>query len=308
MNARVICTKMSEPVVLTSPANPTVKHLVRMRDNRARRRASRVVVDGWRETAQALAAGFRLCGLYCAWSDQRVARLKASDRHRPDAFAKAGLSSGGKDASENDWESLALASGQVDGRITWVTESIMQKISYGDSSRGVVAEFERPDCNLDQLKIKSHPLILVLDRIEKPGNVGAVFRSADAAGVDAVLLCDGGDPLHPNAIRSSSGGVFHVPWACAGESEIASFLTSNRIEPIAARVESSKSMWEVEWPESVAIFLGNEAEGLADRWLALGQDPIVGVHVPMSGRVDSLNISVAASLLSFVAAQARRSR
>lgn len=273
-------------LILRSVANPTIKHLVRMRDNRARRKAGCVIVDGWRETAQAIQAGLALVGIY---------RLHDADETEP----------------QDPWQRRVIESPAVRDRTTWVTAEILEKIGYGQSSRGaqhgVVAEFERPRKPLDELNLPSQPLVMVLDRIEKPGNVGAIFRSAEAAGVSAIAMSDGGDPFHPNAIRSSSGGVFHVPWASASQAEITQWLIQQSIRPLAARVQSSESLYQTDWSGSVAIIVGNEAEGLGDRWQTIADEPIGGVHVPMAGQVDSLNVSVAAALLAFTAVHFRGS-
>ena len=168
----------SKPVILQSAANPKIRHVIRMRDNRARRKAERVLVDGWRETERAVAAGLSLVHLYLPASSA----LERAQRIDPD--------------------------GQ---RSVLVSDRLMEKIAYGNSPRGVVAEFERPVKRLDQLNLPDRPLVLLLDRLEKPGNVGAIFRCADAAGIDAVLLCESADPLNPNAVRNSQGSVFFSP-------------------------------------------------------------------------------------------------
>jgi len=273
----------SKPVVLRSAANPTVRHLLRMRDNRARRKAARVIVDGWRETAQAIDAGWTLCGVYLPESTP----LKSEDPQDP--------------SIQEVIEFCRTAD-----KITWVSDSIMERIGYGESFRGVVAEFEQPSMTLDQLELPDSPLVLVLDRIEKPGNIGAVFRSADAAGVDAVLLCDFCDIFNPNAIRSSLGCVFHVPSACGTESELAQYLVSRGIRVMVARVESSSTLWSADLRGPLAIVLGSEADGLGDRWQTVGEAAVEGIRIPMSGKVDSLNVSVSAALIAFEANRQRR--
>ncbi|MCG8652484.1 MAG: RNA methyltransferase [Pirellulales bacterium] len=269
-----------EPIVLRSTSNPTVRRLVRMRDNRARRRAGKILVDGWRETAQALSAGLNLCGVYLPES------------HSPAEPA---------DSTAAEVRQMLRNSR---AHQHWVSDAVMQKISYGQSSRGVVAEFDQPEQVLGQLDLPPRPLLLVLDRIEKPGNVGAVFRCADAAGVDAVLLCDcRGDVFNPNAIRNSLGAVFRMPSATASQAEIAEFLVAHRVRAVAARVEASTPLWTSPLQTPLAIILGNEAEGLGDRWTELGNQPIAGIRIPMYGDVDSLNLSVSAAVLAFEAAR-----
>jgi TrmH family RNA methyltransferase len=267
----------SKPVVLRSTANPNIRHLIRMRDNRTRRKADRVIVDGWRETTRAIDAGLSLCQQYVPESTSQD-DIQRVDPH----FEKTIL----------------------------VSDSVMDRICYGSSPRGVVAEFQRPAQPLDQLRLPKRPLILVLDRLEKPGNIGAIFRCADAVGIDAVLLCESADQFNPNAIRNSLGSVFHVPSASGTPIELSQFLLARGIAAVAARVESSKPLWEIDFRGSMAIFVGSEAEGLADRWQTLGTDQgesasIQGVRIPMQGTGDSLNVSVSAAVICY---EARRQR
>ena len=277
----------SKPVTLQSVSNPTIRHLVRMRDNRARRKAGRVIVDGWRETAQALEADLNLCGLY----------LPESEWARSD-FDKSTI---GRDPEIQ----RVLEHPSVLEKTTCVSDQIMGKISYGQSIRGVVAEFEQPTRTLDQLDLPRAPIILVLDRIEKPGNIGAVFRCADAAGIDAVLLCESNDLFNPNAIRSSLGCVFHVRSASGTESQVKQFLIDRGIRVMAARVESSTPAWSANFEGSIAIILGSESQGLGDRWQNIGNDRVEGVRIPMCGKVDSLNVSVSAAVIAFEAMRRR---
>ena len=267
-------------LLLTSTQNPTVKHLVRMRDNRARRRAGRVIVDGWRETRQAILAGLMPIGFY---TTENSVEDPAAD---VDAV-----------------ESVLSAAGDLH---VAVSEPVMQKIAYGQSSRGVVAEFRRPDDSLADLELPRTGLVLVLDQFEKPGNIGAAFRCADAVGVDAVLLTPGtADRFNPNAIRSSLGTVFSIRSASAAESDVRRWLIEKGYRLVAARVESSAPLWESNLSGPVAIIIGSEAKGLGDRWQSGSDGVVEGIRIPMSGAVDSLNASVSAAVLLYEAARQR---
>lgn len=268
----------SKPVVVRSAANPKIRHLIRMRDNRARRKAGRVIVDGWRETARALDAGLTLLQICLAESSVPP--------------------------------SWALQIDPLQHKTMVVSDGLMDKVGYGSSPRGVVAEFERPERLLDQLKLPPEPLILLLDRVEKPGNVGAIFRCADGLGIDAVLLCESADPFNPNAIRNSLGSVFHVPTAIATAPQLEQFLIDNQIDAIAARVESAVPLWSINFLGGLAIILGSEADGLGDRWSQLGSGSTVtrqipGLRIPMQGKGDSLNVSVSAALICYEANRQR---
>ncbi|NNE01296.1 MAG: RNA methyltransferase [Pirellulaceae bacterium] len=283
-----------DPPALSSPANPTVRHLVRMRDNRARRRSGKLIVDGWRETLRAYRAGIELSGLYATKAEL-------------DELASANaIPSRGNEDEPSSANSQLVSHAQQIGALQLVTPAIMSKISYGQSPRGVVAEFTEPDRSLANLRLGPSPLILILDRIEKPGNVGAVFRCADAAGVDAVILSDCScDLFNPNAIRSSLGAVFTVPAASDTTQNISQFLSRCGIRPLAARVESSHELWASDLTGPLAVILGNESNGLANRWQQVDGQEIAGVRIPMNGQVDSLNISVSAALIAFEAIRVR---
>ena len=150
-----------------------------------------------------------------------------------------------------------------------------------------------------------NPLVLILDQVEKPGNIGAIFRSADAADVDAVLLCESGDAFNPNAIRSSLGAVFHVACASGSEVELADFLVRHHVHVLAARVESSDSLWTTDLRRPTAIILGSEAEGIGNRWQEINGEPVQGIHIPIAGNVDSLNAANSAAVIAY---EARRQR
>ena len=274
----------SKPEVLRSRANPQIRRLIRLRDNRARRRQRRVLVDGWRETWHALRSDMQLCRVYVAETDRPGDSPQQDDRRtvmqwlnqrHPDALVR-------------------------------VAEPLMERIGYGGNHRGVVAEFVEPVRSLSEIKLPANPLVLVLDRIEKPGNLGACFRCADAAGVNAVLMSDCTTDLYnPNAIRGSQGAVFHVASAGGDAAEIEAFLVRHRIRPVASRVEAAKPLWTADLTGPLAIIVGSESRGLEDRWSGPADSPIEPVSIPMLGSIDSLNASVTASILMM---EARRQR
>ena len=189
-----------------------------------------------------------------------------------------------------------------------VTEPVFRKIAYGDRDDGIVAVAEEPVLTLEnfetKIKQKSNPLLAVVEKISKPGNLGAVFRSADAAGFDGVMVADVHlDPFHYNSIRSSLGSVFHVPTVCEPSANICRWLKERRFQIAAAWCSGDTVPYTlIDFCRPTAIVLGSEAEGLSDVWSGEG---IVGVTLPMRGIADSLNISVAAGILFY---EARRQR
>lgn len=273
--------------LLTSTSNPTVKHLVKMRDNRARRRAERVLVDGWRETRRAIESGLRPLGVYvCGETDPP--------------------STTDTDTEISDRQCREYVVGAARDALVSVSAKVMQKIAYGQSDRGVVAEFLAPDGGLGELSLPQSGLVLVLDQFEKPGNIGAAFRCADAASVDAVILSPStADRFNPNAIRSSLGAVFTVPGASADEPEVRAWLLRQNYRICAARVESSRPLWQTDLTGPLAIVIGSEAHGLGDCWQGDDDCVIDAVRIPMAGAVDSLNASVSAAVILYEAARQR---
>lgn len=278
MTARQIdhCFLSCVNIVLTSPSNPTVKRLVKLRDNRARRKSGAFLVDGWRETRLAMQAGMLPQGVYVSSPRQEV---------EPE-FRQA-----------VDWVLANAANCLVE-----VSASILQRIAYGQSQRGVVAEFQAPSESLQSLQPRSDGSILVLDHFEKPGNIGAALRTADAAGVAAVILTpETADRFNPNLIRSSLGAAFTLPIAVTSEAEAITWLIANRYRIVTARVESAKPLWKTDLSGRVAIVIGNEAKGLCEHFSTEVHDRIEAVQIPMMGQVDSLNASVSAAVLLFEA-------
>lgn len=283
----------SDVVVLRSAANPTIRRLVRLRDNRRRKQSGTFLVDGWRESARAVLAGFELRGLYVPLSTVNAAYDLPAYLH----------------SKGTTGEDLALAislyrKARADGVLVGVQDNLVSKFAYGQSPRGVVAELVAEQRGLDALDLDDRSFVLILDSIEKPGNVGAVFRCADAAGVDAVILTgEGCDMFNPNVIRGSLGAVFSLAWATATRDQAQEFLLKHKIRTLAARVESSQDYWSTDLSRPLAIVLGNEARGLGQAWQTLGNAPIAGVKIPMLGQSDSLNVSVSAALLAFETAR-----
>ncbi|MEM9644493.1 MAG: TrmH family RNA methyltransferase [Planctomycetota bacterium] len=304
--------------IIRSRSNPAVKRLVRLRDNRRRRKAGCFLVDGWRETRRAIESGLTPSCVYSAF-DLDGAEVATLGSDQPDAgqdesgssrsLAARGTNAGlfqleTETVEDADAKFVLNASPQVQP----VTQDVLRCISYGQNSRQVVAEFEEPNRSLETLPLAPDSTVLVLDSIEKPGNIGAVFRSADAAGVAAVVLTGAAiDLFNPNAIRSSLGTIFTVPSAVAPRDQLEPFLRKRGFSIFAARVQSSKSLWEVSLKGAVAVVLGNEATGLGESWSGTREAMIQGIRIPMLGHADSLNLSVSAAVIAFEVARRRES-
>jgi len=267
-------TTMSEPA-LASPSNPRIKAAARLRERRERDKSGLTLVDGARELRRALDAGVDVVEVFVC--EPLLAGVDA----------RAALD--------------GLRSRRV--AVTTTTEAAFAKLAFGDRAEGLVAVVRAPSLALADLALPADPLIVVIEGVEKPGNLGAVLRSADGAGVDAVIAASPlTDLANPNVIRASAGTIFTVPMAAAPTDEVLRWLREQRIRIVAARVEATEAYTELDLAGAVAIVLGSEAGGLTDTWL--GPD-IEAVHLPMLGVADSLNVSVTAAILVY---EARRQR
>lgn len=261
---------------ITSTANPRLKAAARLRGRRERDREGLTLIDGVRETLRALQGGAVL----------REAFIAPEDCLDPECRA---LLERLHEESVPVWE---------------VGREAFEKLAYGDRMDGVVAVAETPLRRLDDLILPSEPLIAVVEGVEKPGNLGAILRTADGAGVDAVIVAEPAtDLFNPNIIRASQGTVFAVPVSVASSGEVLAWLRDREVAIIAARVDGSVDYTEADYTGAVAIALGSEARGLSDPWEELAR---ASVHVPMLGVADSLNVSATAAVLFYEAHRQRR--
>ncbi|HEY8437665.1 MAG TPA: TrmH family RNA methyltransferase [Candidatus Limnocylindrales bacterium] len=255
---------------ITSLTNPAVKAAVRLRDRREREATGLTIVDGAREILRALDAAV---GVERAFVAPDLIR-------GPDAVA---------------------VMDRLRGRpvVTEASPAVLAKIAFGDRSDGVVAIVEAPVRRLDGVTLPPDALVVVVEGLEKPGNLGAILRSADGAGAAAVIAADSlTDLFNPNAIRASLGTIFTVPVATATSAETLDWLIANGIRPIATVVDAPQRYSEVDLRPPIAIVLGSEADGLSATW----RDPAVtAVSIPMAGAADSLNVSTAAAVLLYEA-------
>jgi TrmH family RNA methyltransferase len=260
---------------ITSVANPRLKAAVRLRGRRERDREGLTLIDGVRETLRALQGGAVI----------REAFVLPELLMEPDARALV--------------ERLAEQSVPI----VELGREAFDRLAYGDRLDGVVAVAETPLRGLDDLALPSEPLIAVIEGVEKPGNLGAILRTADGAGLDAVVVAESAtDLFNPNIIRASLGTVFAVPVSVASSGEVLAWLRDKGIAIIAARVDGSIDYPEADYSGAVAIALGSEARGLSDAWGELAR---ASVRVPMLGVADSLNVSATAAVLFYEALRQR---
>jgi len=262
-----------EPI--TSQHNPRIKRAQRLRNRRQRRKQGRILIDGVRELGRALAAGVvveevfvcpALC--YSAEARQLIAQLCAG----PAALFE-------------------------------VSEGLFGRLAFGRRAEGLVAVAQPLQRTLEELALGPDALVAVLEGVEKPGNVGAVVRSADGAGFTAVVLADPATDLYnPNAIRASLGTIFSLPVCTARTDEVIRWLQARGLAVAVARVDGSVAYTEFDFRGPAAVVLGSEAAGVSEAWSGEGT---TAVRLPMLGSADSLNVSAAAAVLFY---EARRQR
>ena len=181
--------------------------------------------------------------------------------------------------------------------------ALYEKIAMRGSTEGIVAEVRVKERRLGELELPDSPLIVVLESVEKPGNLGAVLRSADAAGADAVIVCDPlTDLWNPNLIRASIGAVFTVPMVAAPSAEVIPWLKARGIRILTAQLQDSEWYYETPMTGPTALVMGTESTGLTQAWRIAAD---AHIRIPMLGRLDSLNVSVSAAILLFEAVRQR---
>lgn len=253
--------------MITSVQNVLIKNIVKLRKTRARKQQETIVVDGLREIKVAFDYGFEFTEiLYCP------------------------------ELSAETWPQAPLAP-------TPVSREVFAKIAYADNPNGWLALVRPRYHQLDELKLKKNPLVLVLEAVEKPGNLGAMLRTAYAAKVDAVILNNlQTDLFNPNVIKASSGHVFSDQVVIADAENTLAWLKKNKIRVLATNIKAAQPYTKIDWQAAAAIVMGTEATGLSDFWIKNADQNII---IPMQAGIDSLNVSVSAAIIIF---EARRQR
>ena len=264
---------------ITSPNNPRVKLAVRLRTRRGRRQQDRIIIDGPREIRRALDSGVRIVEAFVFPGD-----VKPSEHAVIDPLVRQL-----REAGVSCWE---------------VTDAVFQRVSYGDRADGVVAIAETPNSDLSSWTGARPSLVAVLEGIEKPGNVGAILRSADAAGIDGVIVANPATDLYnPNTIRASLGALFSLPVFSADSDTVRAWLRRHGLHIVVARVDGSIPLHQVSLRQPCAVVLGSESDGVSSHWR---EADMQAVRLPMLGTVDSLNVSVTAAVIFYEALRQRQ--
>ena len=316
---------------ITSAQNPKIKHLLALQEkSRLRREEGLFVVEGRRELEHCLAAGFQidtlfLCPEICPEFAASVLGTPVADSAADSAGSDVAGSVAGRSLPASDvslrstppltsftvpplrMPRAARSSAGKDrpARVFHLSKELYAKVAYRGGTEGVIAEVRWKERSLDEL-LTGHnaPLIMVLESVEKPGNLGAVLRSADAAGADGVILCDPlTDLYNPNLIRASIGAIFTVPVVACTSAEAIAWLKANNIRILTAQLQDSAPYYDVDMTCGTALVMGTEATGLTDAWRQAADAHIL---IPMLGRLDSLNVSVSAAILLYEAVRQRQ--
>lgn len=257
---------------ITSIQNPFIKSLVLLQEkSKYRKQTGQFLIEGKREIELALKGGYEI---------ETVLFL-------PEII------------SEN--EITKLTNRQIE--LIEISKEVYQKLAYRDTTEGIIGIAKIKKTTLSDLKLSKTPLILVAEGLEKPGNLGALLRTADAANIDAVLIANPkSDMFNPNIIRSSVGCIFTNQIATGTSDEIIAFLKENKINIYAATLQNSTAYHTQDYTQSTALVVGTEATGLSDEWRIAATQNII---IPMQGEIDSMNVSVAAAILLFEAKRQR---
>jgi RNA methyltransferase, TrmH family len=264
------------PKLITSTQNPLIRDIILLTEkSRERKSRNLIVIEGRREVRLALSSGFRIrTFLFC----KEVISVNILN------------------------ELIGIPATTTD--IIEVSENVYNKIAYRKDYEGIIAIAEPKWLTFNNLDLRTNPLILVVETVEKPGNLGALLRTADAANLDAVIICDPQtDIYNPNAIRSSIGCIFTIPVVtCTGEEAII-WLRSKKITSFATALTAEKFYHETDLSGPSAIIMGSEAEGLSETWLSNSDFQI---KIPMGGKIDSMNVSTSAAIVIFEALRQRK--
>lgn len=269
---------MKAAIIISSVKNEKIKRLVRLRDKKGRETERCSIIEGYRLLSRAIENHIKINELY----------------YCPQLFL-----------GTNEFNLIAKAE-KTGAEIYQVTANVFAKFAYRDRPEGLAAVIPIKEHSLSSLKIRDDSTFLVLESIEKPGNLGSMLRSADAAAADAVLICEKRtDIYNPNVITASTGTLFTVPIGESSKDDVFNWLINNKVKIIIASPHASKIFTEVNMSGRIAIVIGSEQCGLDEFWLQRADEKLV---IPMLGMADSLNAATAATILLYEAARQKKWR
>ena len=254
---------------ITSVKNVGINEALALRERKARDAAGLTIIDGIREVEAALQAGIVIQKIYMC----------------PELMERKQVSA------------LLTKISKLKIQILETSRPVFEKIAFGERLEGMIALARQPHRSLDDLALGPNPLLIVVEGVEKPGNLGAILRTCDAAGVDGLVVCDGRtDVYNPNVIRASLGAVFSVKTLQSSNEALLSFLKKNNISICAASPQAALPYTKVDFKKPTAVIVGSEHEGLNPFWLRHADG---AMKIPMFGKVDSLNLSATAAVVIY---------
>ena len=261
--------------MIVNSKNPRIKSIIKLQQKPSERKNKKsFVIEGRRELSIAQQCGYEICEIYIC-----------------------------KDIYKHDY---LYPVKMEDQNIIPVSINVYNKIAYRKDSEGIIGVAAIKEKGLPDITLSSTPLILVLEAIEKPGNLGAILRTADAAGIDAVILCNQKtDHFNPNVIRSSLGCIFSNQVLSADSEEIINWLTKNDISIFATLPDSGNLYYEMDFTKPTAIVMGAESEGISKPWASAANH---NIKIPMTGKIDSLNVSVSTGIVIYEAIRQRKTK
>lgn len=261
-------------MLINSLQNPKIKFIKKLEKANERKEHGLFVIEGMREICLAALAGFNLTQLFICKNILKETHLYQL-KNIP--------------AVDETFE---------------VSQDVYNSLAYREGTEGIIAVAKIKQQHLNDCKLLSSPLILVAEGVEKPGNLGALLRTADACGIDAVIVCDPKtDIFNSNVIRSSIGTVFTNKVIVCETEEAVQFFETNKIEIVAAELNATQTHYETDFKKGIAVIVGTEADGLSEKWLRAATQKI---KIPMFGKIDSLNVSVSAAVLLYEAIRQRQ--
>jgi len=262
--------------MITSLQNPLVKRLVSLRDRKTRAAEEVFLIEGEKELRHAVAGGIIL---------EQVVRC-AEVMEETHTWRQGGV-----------LEEWLLGQGQRQSRVEEVSARVYAKIAYRENAEGVVAVARLPRRSLADIPLRKDMTLLIADGVEKPGNLGALLRTADGAGMDAVIVCgEAVDVYNPNVVRASVGALFTLPVVEADAADVRLWLRDHHFTIVMTSPAASKTYDQVDYQGRTALVLGSEAQGLGPDWLNCGGTV---VRIPMRGKMDSLNLSCCGAILMY---------
>ena len=277
-----LCSRNMEENIITSVQNARIKHVVALQQKSSLRREEGLfVVEGQREIEHCIEGGYEVVEVYKRSQESGVRSQEIGIRRQESGVRR-------------EVEYI-------------VTPQVYEKMAYRGSTEGIIAVVKSKGHSISSVNCKlstvNNPLVIVLESVEKPGNLGAILRSADAANVDAVIVCDPlTDLYNPNLIRASIGAIFTVPTAVCTSQECIAFLKERHIKILTAQLQDSYEYYNYDMRQATAIVMGTESTGLTQQWREAAD---AHIRIPMLGRLDSLNVSVSAAILMFEAVRQR---